>query len=366
MLVSMSSIHLTLKGKLKSLRHHPSIIKDILQGHSGEEIRKKVRKLEESLQQRQEEEEVRNFIIHLKQNTSYHIDPNNNPKLNKLCCIEHWQNNELKEIISELQHANLDDYIYRKGWEIEKPEVNRKGFIHRKDWEWALGVVAMKRFDKLNKNNRAIGVGCATEEVLFYLANRLGHVYATDLYDGKSWKNLVPADFPENPKKYAPFPYDEDALTVMRMDATKLQFPDDSFDIAFSFSSIEHFGGNNHSGALKSLREMERVLKPGGIAVVATEYIVNDKENIEFFNKRTIYSDLINKLEKLQLVEPLDLRITTDTLDTVMDHSKAVQWNPSGDEFKKTHPLIVIKIGDILLTSVMLVFQKQYYKATSK
>ena len=31
----------------------------------------------------------------------------------------------------------------------------------------------------------------------------------------------------------------------------------------------------------------------------------------EFFNKKTIYSDLIDKLDSLKLVEPLDLRITT-------------------------------------------------------
>ena len=135
------------------------------------------------------------------------------------------------------------------------------------------------------------------------------HVYATDLYgQNDGWKEAAPSDFPENPKKYAPFSYKEDALTVMRMDGTNLEFPSESFDIAFSFSSIEHFGGGgrNHSGALRSLREIERVLKPGGLAVITTEYIINDKEHPEFFNKRTIYSDLIDKLERLKLVEPLD------------------------------------------------------------
>jgi hypothetical protein len=38
-------------------------------------------------------------------------------------------------------------------------------------------------------------------------------------------------------------------------------------------------------------------------------YILNEKDHPEFFNRRTIYDDLINKLQKLQLVEPLDLRI---------------------------------------------------------
>jgi SAM-dependent methyltransferase len=217
----------------------------------------------------------------------------------------------------------------------------------------------MKRFGKLTKESKAIGVGSATEEILFYLANRIDHVYATDLYDEKGWKNLVPIDFPENPKKYSPYPYNENALTVMRMDATKLEFSDESFDIAFSFSSIEHFGGENHSGALRSMREMERVLKLGGIAVVATEYMLNDKEHIEFFNRRTIYSDLIDKLNRLKLVEPLDLRITTETLDAIIDYQSSVNWLASPYEFKKSHPYVLIRVNDILVSSIMLVFQKQ-------
>jgi ubiquinone/menaquinone biosynthesis C-methylase UbiE len=85
------------------------------------------------------------------------------------------------------------------------------------------------------------------------------------------------------------------------MDSTKLEFSSDTFDIAFSISPIEHFGGNNHSDALQSLKEIERVLKRGGIATVPTEYILNDKEppdlQNQFFNKKTIYSDPIDKLD---------------------------------------------------------------------
>ena len=72
------------------------------------------------------------------------------------------------------------------------------------------------------------------------------------------------------------------------------------------------------------MKEIERGIKPGGIAVIATEYIINDKDHPEFFNKKTIYSDLIDKLDSLKLVEPLDLRITTKTLDTVLDYQEVL------------------------------------------
>lgn len=310
-------------------------MKDIIQGKSRQEIRAKVKQLDlERL-----EKEALDFIDHLKQTSPYHVDPNDKAKLNRLCYIEDWENKEIIEALSELQHASLP------------------GFIHRKPWEWALGIVAMSRFGKLNKDCTAIGVGSGTEAIIFYLTNKLKHVYATDLYEGKEWKQ-APTDFPANPKKYAPFPYNEKALTVLRMDATKLEFLSDSFDIAFSFSSIEHFGGMNHSGALQSLKEIQRVLKPKGIAIVATEYIINNKEHPEFFNRKTIYSDLLDKLE-MQLVEPLDLRITNKTLDTVMDFFISENWLNLDEDYRRTHPVILLRLYNILYTSVMLVFQKK-------
>jgi SAM-dependent methyltransferase len=320
----------TLRGKINSVIHHPSILKDVIQGKNLEEIRAKVRSLDKVMGKGLGKE-VPKFISHLKRTSPYHINPDDKPKLNRLCYVEDWENAEIKETISSLlQHF---------------PEV-----IARKDWEWALAIIAMKRLGKLNNNSKAIGIASAYEPLVFYLANNVNHVYATDLYDSSKF-SYTPSDFPENPKKYAPFPYKEDALTVLRMDATNLEFPSDTFEIAFSISSIEHFGGKNHSGALRCLNEIERVLKTGGIAVITTEYILNDKENPEFFNRRTIYDDLINKLQKLQLVEPLDLRITTKTLDTAMGIY---------DTTDNTHPHhILLRYGDMLLSSIMLVFQKQ-------
>jgi SAM-dependent methyltransferase len=329
--------NLTLKRKINSVRRHPSIVKDIMQGKKWAKIEDKCNSLDEK--------EIEGFVSNLKKNSPYKIDTGSGSKtnLNRLCYVEDWQNAEFRETLMELQ------------------KLNPQGLIHRKDWEWAIGIMAMKRFDKLNKSSTAIGVGSGTEPIPFYLANKISHVYATDLYeDNESWKKAAPIGFLRDPKKYAPFPYDEDALTVMRMDGSKLDFPDETFDIAFSFSSIEHFGGKNHSGALKAMREIERVLKPGGIAVIATEYILNGKKHPEFFNKKTIHSDLIDKINKLKPVEPLDLRMTASTLDTIIDHFTIdANWDNVDEEYKKSHPLVLLKIRNILFTSIMIVFQKQ-------
>ncbi len=101
------------------------------------------------------------------------------------------------------------------------------------------------------------------------------------------------------------------------------------------------------------------MLKPGGIAVIATEFIINNKNHYEFFNRRTIFSHLINKMESLQLVTPIDFAVSAETLDTVLDFFKIdVNWNKFDDEFKRQHPLIVLHARNMLFTSIMLVFSK--------
>jgi len=52
-------------------------------------------------------------------------------------------------------------------------------------------------------------------------------------------------------------------------DACSLQYPDAVFDLVYSISVIEHIPGEGDSDAL---REIARVLKPGGVAVIEVPY----------------------------------------------------------------------------------------------
>lgn len=63
----------------------------------------------------------------------------------------------------------------------------------------------------------------------------------------------------------------------------------------------------------------------------------------------------------MKLVEPLDLTISQKTLDKgIIDAADVVKWDTSrvDDNFKQANPIVVIKLGNILVTSIMLVFQK--------
>jgi SAM-dependent methyltransferase len=58
----------------------------------------------------------------------------------------------------------------------------------------------------------------------------------------------------------------------MWMDARELSFEDDRFDVVFTLSSIEHFGAA--PDVARAARELGRVVRPGGVAVIATDYLV--------------------------------------------------------------------------------------------
>jgi hypothetical protein len=93
---------LTLKSKIHSLLHNPSILKDIIQGKSINEIRINIKKENESQAAKLAEKEILDFISNLKQTSPYLLDPNDNPQINRLCYIEDWQNKEISDSYAQI------------------------------------------------------------------------------------------------------------------------------------------------------------------------------------------------------------------------------------------------------------------------
>ena len=221
--------------------------------------------------------------------------------------------------------------------------------IHRKHYEYVQTAYGLRLLGLLRPEASVLGVGAGHERILYWLANNAGRVVGTDLYDGNWASDNAQEGDPEvigNPAKYAPFPYREEALTFQRMDGRQLEFEDNSFDIVYSLSSIEHFGG--HQGSARSMAEIGRVLKPGGCAAIATELILNDAQDEEFFT----LAELIE-----YVVAPSRLKLAQ--LPT-LDLPKAVLERPLDlPQERYFRPHLVLAERGLVYTSVMLFLMKE-------
>jgi SAM-dependent methyltransferase len=150
------------------------------------------------------------------------------------------------------------------------PEREPRDHVERKAWEMGQLAMFLEDAGRLKEDTEVLAIGAGSERVLFWVANNVRRVVATDVYgtgpfaDAEADRSML-----DNPTVHAPFPYREDHLEVRFMDARSLDFPDASFDAAFSLSSFEHFGGPGDIAA--AARELGRVLKPGGHAFLAVD-----------------------------------------------------------------------------------------------
>ena len=219
--------------------------------------------------------------------------------------------------------------------------------MHRKPYELTQFVYGCQKLGALTEQAEVVSIGAGHELVLYWLANRVNRVVATDLYEG-TWTDQRGREGDpsvlERPDDFAPFPYRQDRLTFMKMDGRRLDFPDNTFDIAYSLSSIEHFGGMD--GASQTIREMTRVLKPGGILALATEYALSGPRGEDVFQPEEIHA--LVRQPGLELVEPVDERVWTRYTTTPAD----LVNDPYGT------PHMVVRVHDTVFTSVMLFLRK--------
>lgn len=219
--------------------------------------------------------------------------------------------------------------------------------MHRKPYEFAQLIYGCRRLGVLTEQAAVLSVGAGHELILYWLANHAGRVVATDMYEGV-WTDIQGQEgnpvVLERPEDFAPFPYRRDRLTFMRMDGRTLSFDDNTFDIAYSLSSIEHFGGLK--GAIEATREMARVLRPGGVLALATEYVLAGPPHDETFQPAEI--DTLVKESGLALVEPIDTRVYQRYSYAPIDlHATPYQT-----------PHMVVRFGDTVFTTVMMFLRK--------
>lgn len=224
---------------------------------------------------------------------------------------------------------------------------HHKEAMHRKGYEFTQLAFGLKRLGRLRDDVRVVSVGAGHEAPAFWLANHAGAVIATDLYEGE-WQSIGglegDARVLARPGEFAPFPYRRERLTFMKMNGCQLGFADGAFDVAYSLSSIEHFGGV--AGARAAVGEMARVVKRGGIVAVATEWAVQSPGAEEVFAPEEVRHIIDHPT--LRLVQPIDDRVYDRYEIDVVD----VRATPLRT------PHMLLRKGDTLFTSVMMFLER--------
>jgi len=261
---------------------------------------------------------------------------------NKLCHIEDWNNPWLRLALRAVQEKK------RIGW-----------IIHRKYWEWAMGILASALSGLLTPQSIVLGVGAGHEIPIFFFTKFSKWVWATDIY-GKGNFSRYEADqiMMLLPQLYSPFPFPKERLIVEFMDMLHLRLPDNSMDIVFCFSSIEHLPSLKDKK--RAFAEMLRVLKPGSLLIITTEYIIKGAEKVpssevEAFSREEIEQLFLSQEDSIP-IDTVEYSISERTLKTLQP------FTPGGGLPDPALPHIVLKTHNTIFTSLFLGFWKKPIK----
>ena len=261
------------------------------------------------------------------------------------------------------------------------PERDPRTHVERKAWELAMLALFLRDVGRLHDGTDALAIGAGDERIVFWLANRVGRVVATDIYGSGSFaEREALASMLSEPRAHAPFPYREERLEVRYMDGRELAFPDASFDVVFSVSSIEHFGGP--ADIARGARELGRVLRPGGHALIITECFVSRhplsaapvdfalrlaslgrlrrratprrRAGVDVLTARELERRIVRP-SGLELLQPFDRSVSAASYENVARLRKGRDPEPATGSF---YPHILLQFRGSVFTSVCLALQK--------
>jgi SAM-dependent methyltransferase len=267
---------------------------------------------------------------------------------NKVCGIEDFDYMELRELIRMSFQ-----------WEAERwgPDFPT-GREERKQWEVAMALRGLRDFGAVRPDAEILAVGAGTEATIYWLTNYVRRVFATDLYaDAGDWGMTARSSMLIDPGRHASGRWNPRRLVVQHMNALDLRFEDACFDGVFSSSSIEHFGSSDD--VRQAVREIYRVLRPGAIACISTEFRLRGEggmDGVMLFDAWELQRDIISEVA-WRLVSPLDLTVSVATRRSEVPFEEAVA-DASTEAGYRRFPHLVLQHGDLAWTSVHLVLRK--------
>ncbi len=187
------------------------------------------------------------------------------------------------------------------------PDSFRHRINLRKWWEWDYLARCAETCGVLDGRSRGAGLGVGQEALIYFFANRCGHILATDLFSATTaWAEARVAT---TAAVYdaAPIAFDRSRLTVENADMRAIPVDDGSVDFVWSCSSIEHVP--TLKSVLEIFHEIARILKPGGHAFLTTEFCLSPGgyclPHVNALDEN-LFETMVARLGALELVGPTD------------------------------------------------------------
>jgi SAM-dependent methyltransferase len=235
-----------------------------------------------------------------------------------------------------------------------------------RQWQWAMALRALDDAGVAREGHWIAGIGAGTDATTFALARRGAHVVAVDRYLARTpWSAGAPAGMLVDPARHCLLDVPRGHVIAVHSNAVRLNLPPSAFDGVFCCGTLEHLG--SFDAVVLAMREIARILKPGGVAVIATEMRVDGPADLEGFHDDVLL--LTPALIQRHVVEasglvlrtPLDLRQSDATFESrsgVSDFIERASTLQCLDEKRAASPGLVLYHEGFLFCPVVLTLHK--------
>jgi SAM-dependent methyltransferase len=277
--------------------------------------------------------------------------------------------------LHDFEHPRLLPYLH----EINEQEARKFGSApdaiipDSKQWECAMALRALDEAGVAGKGSLIAGIGAGAEATIFALARRGCLVFPTDRYLQRSvWSDVAPAGMLIDPAQYCPLDVPRGNILPVNSNALWLNLPSNTFDGVFSSGSIEHFGSLANVGI--AAREIGRILKPGGVASIATEFRLEGPADRPWFDDNVIL--FTEEMLRRHIIEPSGLTLrdglstavsdaTFESRQNLVDFLRRADTVNSLEEKRAVYPNLVLYHDGFLFCSVVLTLYKDASVADS-
>lgn len=277
-------------------------------------------------------------------------------KFSKVIDLEDFQSEELKPYLKSI--AEIEMAFFGNKEPVIIPDS--------KNWETAMALYSFEKHHFLKEGALFAGIGAGTERLTEMLANKGAIVFPIDRYlEATPWSDVSPSGYMVSVSEYTSKNTNTRNIIPVHSDARGISLPSNFFDGIYSSGSIEHFGGLEAIEA--AAIEIARILKPGGIASISTEFKLDGPAGIPWFDDSCILftQELIAK----HIVEPSGLiaieipnnRPSSKTFKTrknLVNFLNSVKNIQTFQDKMNTYPNLILFHQGFLFCSVHILLKK--------